>query len=130
MLQAIQSAFGIELSNELVASRLAQMNDSRGEPLDPDREARNLSALFAQSGQQGNLRTIRATSFEQLQALVNSGTPILVGFAPGPDNPRPHIAHLGREVDEGFESEQQFTSYTSLRDQLMEQGEIVLFIRA
>jgi len=69
------------------------------------------------------------SSIADLRRLAEEhGSDLFVGFKKGPDTP-PHIAHLGLPTHGGFNSSQQFTSDEVLAQQLMEQGEISVFIR-
>jgi len=130
MVAAVISATGRpDATDALERERLAQLNRNKSGPLDPLAEMNNLKALLREIGESDNIELRVISSIADLRRLAEEhGSDLFVGFKKGPDTP-PHIAHLGLPTHGGFNSSQQFTSDEVLAQQLMEQGEISIFIR-
>ena len=127
MIQAATSALKKTLTASVLEARSRQLEQFKGEPLDPYREAKNLEQLFHCFDKNSQITVQPITSTQELINLLNSHIHVFVGFSAGPDTP-PHIAHIEKRVNGGFTSKQQFTSDEMLGIQLMEQSKIFVYI--
>ncbi len=125
MVQAVTSAVGGDYGT-LAGLRFSHLEAQGNLPLDVQRETANLDQLLRCAGHSSGVRSIIVTSIGEIEALLGDGY-VFVGFPKGTDAP-PHIAHVQTRLDEGFLSNQGYTSDYMLAQSLMEQGELVVFI--